>query len=86
MPSPLVSCQLQLDAYGCQVDWFHVLSLLNRIWLMPDIWSVAFTVTVTSVEFVYVAPLLIWIEPSGGVLSSLIPVKVTCESSIRPGP
>jgi len=50
--------------------------------MTPEVSSCAVRVKVTDVEVVEAAPLFIWIEPVGAVLSSFMLSKVLCVSSL----
>ena len=68
-PSPEVSVHDLEVAYASHVDQEEP-SLLNCIWATPDSGSVATIVRVTLVDVVVAAPLLITMDPVGGVVSA----------------
>ena len=78
-PSPLGRIQVFDVEEGSQSD--HVaLSFEKRICVIPEVVSVAETASVIVGVWVVVAPVVM--EPTGAVLANLIPVNVTCGSSI----
>lgn len=77
-PSPPCRVQVFDDAEGSQFDQ-KVLSFEKRICPIPEAPSVADKVSVTVGVLVVV---LVVMVPVGAVLSNLIPVTVTCGSSM----
>ena len=82
-PSPPCRFQVFEVVYGSQFDHV-VLSFEKRICAIPEAASVADTASVIVAICVVVVPVVM--EPVGAVLSNLIPLTVTCGSSLMPAP